>query len=55
MPRSSTHVLTMQRTRQKHKEKSLKYLGNANVSLQVSIHINNDIIKKKYLKNLLDF
>lgn len=51
MPRSPTHVLTMQRTRQKHKEKSLKYLGNANVSLQVSI---NDIIKNKYLKNFLD-
>ncbi|XP_070158623.1 ribonuclease Z, mitochondrial [Polyergus mexicanus] len=35
MPRSSTHILAMQRTRQKHKEKSLKYLGNANVSLQI--------------------
>ncbi|CAL1689320.1 unnamed protein product [Lasius platythorax] len=35
MPRSSTHVLIMQRTRQKIKEKSVKYAGNTNVSLQI--------------------
>lgn len=45
MPRSSTHVLNMQLTREKLKKKSVKYLGNVNVSLQVSITLTNDIIK----------
>lgn len=35
MPRSSTHVLNMQLTREKLKKKSVKYLGNVNVSLQI--------------------
>lgn len=35
MPRNSSHVLVMQRTRQKLKEKSEKYASNTNVSLQI--------------------
>jgi len=40
MPRSVEHMLGMQRMRQKIKEKSTKYIGNAKVSLQVSIMLN---------------
>lgn len=36
MPRPTLHVLNMQRMRQKILQKSVKYAGNANVSLQVS-------------------
>ncbi|XP_067209587.1 ribonuclease Z, mitochondrial isoform X3 [Linepithema humile] len=35
MPRPTLHVLNMQRTRQKLLEKSMKYTGNINVSLQI--------------------
>ncbi|XP_011335236.1 ribonuclease Z, mitochondrial isoform X2 [Ooceraea biroi] len=35
MPRSTSHVLNMQRVRQKIMEKSVKHLGNTQVSLQI--------------------
>jgi len=40
MPRSVEHMLGMQRVRQKMKEKSIKYIGNAKVSLQVGVTLN---------------